>query len=330
MSLSCGWFLAALGMGTVTTLPTIADELARKFRLSDKPNLNEYAYRAIYPGQTSHVGQTTALYYGEGVAYFGHGVLWTLFAPFAFLAAWLAFDRYKLDVGGILSVGIWRSSFSGLIAVAPAVVLQLAGMALLFLFSRILRASDLFGRRVSFIISCLLVTVSTGAAALQIMTLKEVYQRETIAQVTVSSPTGCEFMIGRAPDIQDIIDRNVMQLGYNARSVMTISSAQMVGFLVPYSDVVKKQMNSVIDGLDALVRCRNSQAIESLTFDPSVRTTMAGGTIPLRILAFAYLLLLSVTVVRFEAASISQIRAWFLTRFRGGFARSAPGLKRGE
>ncbi|MGE5477525.1 MAG: hypothetical protein ACM3Q1_12770 [Bacteroidales bacterium] len=116
-----------------TDMPSLRDQLLRKFRLSDAPNLEEYLFRHIYGGQ-GH-GETTSLTYGEALAYFpAHPLLWMIAVPLLMVLAWRMFVRKGMDYGTLFGIQLWRTSFSGLFPILPALLLQSAGLWLMHRF----------------------------------------------------------------------------------------------------------------------------------------------------------------------------------------------------
>lgn len=118
---------------TDVAMPSLYDQLARKLRLSDAPNLQEFLFRRIFGGE-GH-GETTSLAYGEARAYFpGHPLLWMVAAPTLLVLAWWAAARRSVESGTLFGLALWRSSFSGLFPILPALLLQSAALWLLHRF----------------------------------------------------------------------------------------------------------------------------------------------------------------------------------------------------
>ena len=124
---------AAKKIGADERLPSFADNLGAKLRLSRSPNLNRFLYKRLYGVGT---GETTALYYGEGVANFGPSpLLWIFGATLIPVLLSLGLAQYGIAVGVIADIAIWRGSLGGISDVLPAMLIQ-AGLliALLYLF----------------------------------------------------------------------------------------------------------------------------------------------------------------------------------------------------
>ncbi len=126
---------AAQRFSEVLILPGPLEEILKKFRLTDKQNLNEYLYSMIYGGGT--VGETTSLYYGEAIAAsVSHPIVWTVVGPLSLVWVWLLLLRVHCDAGALIGIAIWRGSLGGVSSVIPALVIQIAIMLLLMRWSR--------------------------------------------------------------------------------------------------------------------------------------------------------------------------------------------------
>lgn len=111
-------------------LPSPADELRAKFRLSDRPNLNQYLYRRIY--EVGSVGEMTSLYYGEAAAATSLApIAWIAAAPLIYFLLWLLMGRLGVDVSVLAGLAIWRGSLGGFFSVAPAFAVQVGVVYLL-------------------------------------------------------------------------------------------------------------------------------------------------------------------------------------------------------
>ena len=117
-------------LATLVPLPSLRNELGRKFRLTREPTLEEFLFRRIYGG--TGPDQTTSLYFGEAVAYFpGPPLVWMIVGPLALVLAALLLQRRGIPAATTLGVALWRSSFSGLAPILPALILQLATLGAL-------------------------------------------------------------------------------------------------------------------------------------------------------------------------------------------------------
>lgn len=123
----------AIAIGKISDrpdLPGFFEDVYRKFGLTTKVNANGYLYRQLYGGDTS--GQTTALYFGEAAA-FGRvsPFVWTLIAPISLFIPWILVRRFGVESGAIIGIAVWRGSLSGVVAVLPALLVQLAVLMML-------------------------------------------------------------------------------------------------------------------------------------------------------------------------------------------------------
>jgi hypothetical protein len=126
---------AAKRFSEVVILPGPLNEILKKFRLTDKQNLNEYLYSMIYGGGT--VGETTSLYYGEAVAASAsHPIIWIVVGPLSLVWLWLLLLRAHCDVGALIGIAIWRGSLGGISSVIPALSIQIAIIILLTRWAR--------------------------------------------------------------------------------------------------------------------------------------------------------------------------------------------------
>ena len=268
-----------------TSLPSVIDEFGRKFRLSDKPNLNEFLYKQIYPSART-LGQTDTLYYGEGAAYFGKaGIIWALCAPISFVVAWLWLRRAAVEVGAILSIQLWRSSFAGLVTMLPAVLLQVAGMAVMSRFGRF-AAAPLFNTHIPrFANGFLVVSVLAAAAALGWTTVDEP-QRRDLLRLELVAPSGCTFEVTTIPSLPHRVDEAVTIPGRAFRSEVTSYTPERVYLVVPYGKVLKQHLSDLVASVSFFTVCdatKNSSGAQIRA------TTMVSGRgiLPLNLLALA-------------------------------------------
>jgi hypothetical protein len=114
-------------LATQMPVPSLWNEIGRKFRLTEEPTREEFLFRRIYGGISSD--QTTSLYFGEAVAYFnGPPLIWMIAGPLLLVLAAMLLRRRGTPASAILGVALWRSSFSGLAPILPALILQLAAL----------------------------------------------------------------------------------------------------------------------------------------------------------------------------------------------------------
>ena len=268
-------------LSTTTTLPTIIDELERKFRLSNRPNLNEYVYKIIYPGSTT-VGETTSLYYGEGAAYFGKAeLLWTLGAPLLFVVAWPLLSGVGLDAGAILSVALWRSSFAGFITILPALLLQLAA---LFVMSRLGRVHSTWFKapilsRLTAVF--LLISILAAASALAWASLDDP-QRRDLLRLEFAADSGCEFDRTTAGSLPDRVDQALSVPGRPFKSMLSLYTPARVYLVVPYGKMLQQHLSEFIAPVSSFIRCKNSNVSSAKIDDLQIVSSL--GTVPLNVL----------------------------------------------
>lgn len=117
-------------MAATNELPNLQTGLARKFHLSDKPNLNEYLYRALYSFHP--VGQTTSLTYGEAAAWSSAPPLvWVATAMLLLGLLALVGRKWGVPIGVLVGLAIWRGFSGGVIDILPSLALQLIGVILI-------------------------------------------------------------------------------------------------------------------------------------------------------------------------------------------------------
>lgn len=111
-------------------LPTVWDEILRKFRIGRGQNLNEYLFDKVYGKGT--ISEMTSLYYGEASANsMSHPIIWIVIGPFLLVAIWLALGRAGYDASTVVGIAIWRGSLGGVASVIPALLLQILAIMVL-------------------------------------------------------------------------------------------------------------------------------------------------------------------------------------------------------
>jgi len=108
-------------------LPTFADNIEQKLRISKGPNLNQYLFDRIYG---MGIGETTALFYGEGVANVRYPVAWIVGATLLPVLIALGLAQFGVAAGVIAGLAIWRGSLGGLSDVFPAMAIQMSFLVL--------------------------------------------------------------------------------------------------------------------------------------------------------------------------------------------------------
>lgn len=204
-------------------LPTLADQLLRKLRLSDAPTLEEFLFRRLYGGETH--GETTSLTYGEASAFFpGPPLAWMVLAPLLLVFLWRRLRLRGLDCGTLYGLAAWRSSFSGLLPLAPALVLQSAGLWLI----RSVRLD-----RFATAIRLLLTGTILAALAVQGLTVAaELDGRRNILFAGLQLERGC--WLARPHQLSLTADQMAAAAGFPMQSVLVAHHDSAVLLAVPY------------------------------------------------------------------------------------------------
>jgi hypothetical protein len=289
------------GVGPV---PSLMDELRRKFRLSDKPALNEFLYAKLYEGHG--VGQTTSLYYGEAVAYFPRlPFVWMVGAPLLMVLVWLGLRRAAVDAGTLFGVALWRSSFAGAVTILPALAIQTLAIAAMAVLGA--HWSKAPGLRRWFALPCnatfltlaLLLLVAQGVAAI------EGISRNTILIAAIAPPAkSCELREWRA--IPARIDRELAGRGLDVVSALwddDKSSApnreRPMLVQIPQGPRAAALMPAVLASLQSVVSCDGGSGPPPIL--AAERYVDRKGNLPLELLALACLGLFLVTMARRSA-----------------------------
>ncbi len=276
-------------LSKTTKLPTVIDELERKFRLNDKPNLNEFTYNTIYPGIVT-LGQTTSLYYGEGAAYLGKaGLLWTLGAPLMLVVAWLLLRRAGLEVGAILSIALWRSSFAGLITILPALLFQLSAMFVMCRLGRLVNSGWLKAPMVSHFATGFLLIAVLAAAAAQAWASLHDPQRRDVLRLEFVAKSGCEFDMTNIGRLPDRVDQTLISPGRTFKSSLTFYTPERLYLILPYGKVLKQHLSAFIAPVSNFTKCKPTNDSSSVEIG-DVRTVSSFGIIPLDLLTFVSML----------------------------------------
>jgi hypothetical protein len=275
-------------LSEVTRLPGVADEFARKFRLSSGPNLNEFVYRAIYPAQAIHAGETTSLYFGEGSAYFGHGVLWAVVAPFLIAGVWFLLSRVGIDASAILAIQMWRSSFSGIVTILPALLTQLLVIAALVLASRMLVRLD---KQTTSLVRASGWALTTGIfvlLAVQLsMTIGE-FQRRSLVRLEFSPPAQCDFLPEENLAIQHDVDQALAAQGLDVRSMVSLSRTHRLDLVLPDARRALALAEVPAAALASYMRCDGATPAPAIL--GATRSVQAFGLLALSFAIAVYLL----------------------------------------
>jgi hypothetical protein len=277
-------------LSETTALPTIADELRRKLRLSDRPNLNEFTYDIIYPGGAG-VGETTSLFYGEGAAYFGKvWAIWALGAPLLFVLAWFILSRMRVEASALLSIQLWRSSFSGLVTLLPALLLQIWALLVMTGFVRLASPVGLKGSITSRVATgLLLITVLVTAVAQFWVTIDQV-NRNTLVRLSFATKSGCSFDAGTLAALPNRVNE-VAVPGREIRSDLIWYSTFRVDLGAPYGETVKENLPQVTAAVSTFAKCQATDKQSLPATLVGVKTLSGRGFVPLSVVTLAAILL---------------------------------------
>lgn len=118
-------------------LPGVSDSVLNKFRLTDRPNLNQYLYSEIYG--TGSVGETTSLYYGEAAANSNtFPLVWITLGPVFLYLIFRVSRKLGVESSTLVGIAIWRGSLGGVVEVLPALLIQIVLLFLLIKMSEFL------------------------------------------------------------------------------------------------------------------------------------------------------------------------------------------------
>ncbi|MGB6538449.1 MAG: hypothetical protein WBF58_21095 [Xanthobacteraceae bacterium] len=273
-------------LSKTAALPSILDELRRKFRLSNVPNLNEFVYKMIYPGDAS-VGETTSLYYGEGAAYFGKaGLIWALGAPLAFVIAWLALVKVRLEASAVLGIALWRSSFAGLITVLPALVLQVAVLFILTRCANWDRAAWLKGAMASRLAVGLLLILVAAATAAQAWTSVDASGRADLVRISFLPGTSCTFDFTKIGDLTERVDATLAASGRAVKSSLVADTPARIDLILPYGGRLGAYLRELVAPISSFTTCTATGAFPRVRIGET-KMVSGLGVIPLNLLALA-------------------------------------------
>jgi len=265
-------------------LPSLADQVLRKLRLGDSPNLEEYLFRHIY-GSTGH-GETTSLTYGEAHVYFpGPPLVWMGLVPLSLILSWRFLSRRGMECGTLFGFALWRSSFSGLIPILPALFLQTLGLWLL----RVVRL-ERFARlgHVLLMLALLLALAIEGGNLAGLLTGRRdvLYSRFELAQTCwMVSPS----MVSLA------IDQVGERHGLPMRSVLVANHRSALVIALPYGRTAETLLGDIRHAIALHARCPNGPA-QAETVMVQNRTVVGHAVNPLQALIVLVLVAALVTV----------------------------------
>jgi hypothetical protein len=277
-------------LAKTTSLPTISDEFRRKFRLSKRPNLDEFVYSMIYPGGAG-IGEATTLYYGEGVAYFGKvGLIWALGAPLLFVLAWVSLKRMRLEASALLSIALWRSSFAGLITVLPSLTLQVAALFSLTRFGSDAKQDWLSTPIILQITKGLLLVVVLATAGAQGWATINDSHSGALAEVSLAANNGCVFDPNTTEGLAGRMDQAGLVQRKAIRSTTVAYTPTRVDLLFPYGGLIKQRISKVISTASYFTTCETAMQSSPVRLD-QIKLVTGLGLVPLNLVALGALLL---------------------------------------
>lgn len=227
-------------------LPTLTDQVLRKLRLSDAPNLEEFLFRRIYGGD-GH-GQTTSLTFGEASVYFPAApILWMLAVPLLLVLSWRLLSRQGLACGTLFGFALWRTSFSGLFPILPSLLIQTAGLWVLHRFPmRPLAGLARFGLSITLVGT---LALSGYMAAVQISGQRDfLYASFELAPgCWLQSPTWVPKVVG------DVGTNH----GLPMRPVLTAHHRTAVALALPYGETAVPLLDDVRGAIASMSRCQS-------------------------------------------------------------------------
>lgn len=114
----------ALSENLDPAIPSIGGEIAAKVRIGDSLNINQFLFAKTHNGAS--FGETTSQFLGEGALRTeSDPIVWVVVAPWILVLTWAIFRQIGVEIETLIGVAVWRSSLSGLVAVLPALVIQI-------------------------------------------------------------------------------------------------------------------------------------------------------------------------------------------------------------
>jgi hypothetical protein len=248
-------------LATQAPLPSLWNELGRKFRLTEEPTLEEFLFRRIYGGASPD--QTTSLYFGEAVAYFpGPPLVWMIAGPSLLMLAALLLRRWRIPAMTTLGVALWRSSFSGLATILPALVLQLATLGAMGTTNRRM-IQPWMHRAAHLALTAVLAAVLVG----QVWAIAVTPSRRAL---TISTYTVAPQCVLVSPTVVSIrADQALAAAGQSVRSSLAFAVGDTIAVTLPFGGRAEPAVFArVADRIATLVDCAQPK--------PAVRVTLSG------------------------------------------------------
>lgn len=233
-------------------IPTIGDEFSHKFRLSSAPTLEQFLFRKIFGGESA--GQATSLYYGEAAVYMpGPPLLWMMVAPMLLIAIAAVWESRRIDTGTLFGIALWRSSFSGLVPIIPALVLQLGALAALTRLRVVPGFDEQRSPHVKRCIGGLLVASVGFLLVVQLLLLSRAPERQSVlvAQFTVAD----KCVLTSPSWIAIRVDQAFAKHGLSISAASIAATNRYATMAVPYGSASAAWLGDVTDHVATLVHC---------------------------------------------------------------------------
>lgn len=249
-------------LATLVPLPSLSNEFGRKFRLTEEPTLEEFLFRRIYGG--TGTDQTTSLFYGEAVAYFpGPPLAWMILGPLTLVFAALLLRRAGIASATTLGVALWRSSFSGLTPVLPALLIQLASLAAMAWSGRFApRALRL--RQLAQTTARHGLTLATAVVlAVQVWTVAATPDRRALAIARFTVAPQCRLVAPTWVSIRT--DQALAASGLSIRSSLAFAIGDALAVSLPHGSRMEPLLPEIARRIGTLVECAKPEPAEKVT-----------------------------------------------------------------
>lgn len=249
-------------LATLVPLPGLSNELGRKFRLSEEPTLEEFLFRRIYGG--TGADQTTSLFFGEAVAYFpGPPLVWMILGPLTLVVAALLLRRAGIPSATTLGVALWRSSFSGLAPILPALLIQLAGLGAMGWTGRFAPGWPRLRRPVQATARHGLTLVTAIVLVVQVWTVAATPARRTLSIARFTIAPQCQLV---SPTwVPTRTDQALDAAGVSARSSLAWTIGDGLAVTLPHGDRMAPVLPDIARRIATLVECATPDPAEKVT-----------------------------------------------------------------
>jgi hypothetical protein len=247
----------AARIASTESVPSLGAFLQRKFHLSDTPTFEEFVFRRIYGGHGR--GETTSLPYGEAHAYVpAPPLLWMSMVPLILIVGWRETARRGLHSGVVFGIALWRSSFSGLLPILPALVLQVAALAGLARLRTPALRSGIVPRTATPALGVMLVAGFVVSAA----TVTTTMDRRGVLLTEIALDPACTLDSPTWAPIR--LDRDAAARGWNLRSVVANRGVPNVTTIIlPFGSRAVSLIPVAEKVIADLSTCRDAEGVTS-------------------------------------------------------------------